>query len=237
MLSSVFTGEGILGLICIAAMLLISSFPNVASVSAATSGMPADRRSALWLTWTAAVLFLRMFVLITLLWLIHADVSLTSLFGNEVKLREFVLLGVGFYLLSRIVIQVVHYSDWKPIPSKGIAVSTVAPLFARSIPHAADGAFLAFGMSDSLPVMVAGIFLGAILVASGQKWLTALTARLPVLYSLTLGFALLVSLLILIEGVAGPALRISKTYIYFVIAFGFGVLLLSLRNRRNRQIS
>jgi predicted tellurium resistance membrane protein TerC len=226
-----FTFEAILGFICLLALLIFLSAP-AAGKSLDRLSVAGNKSTAPFLVLNAVQLFIRVMMIALATWVTQSRFGVTRIFGDTVSVRECALLAMGFYLLSRSVMLLNESSRAQDVSTP----QSLGGAIIQSIPLALDTSLVAFGMTDFPAVMVASVFaLMLILSLSGRKLADALRRR-PVLFTLSLGFVILISLLLVVNGVAGDALRISKTYLYFVVAFGFAVQLLAIRRRGNRQL-
>jgi predicted tellurium resistance membrane protein TerC len=235
-MTTLFTPEALLGLICIVTMLVITGIPLARNAAFIIKSLPATKHSAGWLAWGSVNLFFRILFLVVIIACLNADKSLFSLFGNGVQVRELVYLGLGFYLLSRAVIWLNRNQAARNAETTPVQHNPARALFLGGIPAGLDAAVITIGMSDAYIVMVAGILISMIILLTSGNKIASLGQSHPTLFTLSVAFCVLISLLLFIEGIAGPTLKVSKTYIYFAMAFGFAVQLISIRYRRNRRL-
>jgi predicted tellurium resistance membrane protein TerC len=235
MINRLFTPDGLLGLTCLAVMLILTGARYLQPAQNMIGRWDKHSQPAVWWSWAAAGLLFRVLFLGLFLWLLGLRPPLFSLFGNAVQLREIVYLALGFFLLSRTVIQInlAAHGNRQAMPEP--PATSIAALLGSVIPAAADAAIIALGMTDLTIVMVAGIFLGSILLVGFRGPIIRVVRAYPMINTLAVAFLTIISVLLFIEGIAGPALKISKTYLYFAMAFGFAVQLLSIRYRSSRR--
>ena len=91
-----------------------------------------------------------------------------------------------------------------------------------------DSVFTAVGLVRELPVMVAAIVVAILVMMWVSRSIGAFIARHPTIKVLALSF-----LLLIVVALVGEALHfeIPKGYLYFAMAFAFGVELINMRLR------
>jgi len=109
--------------------------------------------------------------------------------------------------------------------------SAVAQIALLDIVFSFDSVITAIGMSDRLWVMAAAIVIavGCMLLYAGV--VSRFVQRHPTLKMLALAFLILIGVALIADGIG---LHIPKGYIYFAMAFAFGVEMLNLRLRRRK---
>ena len=157
-----------------------------------------------------------------------------SPFGYEFAFsgRDLILLSGGLFLIGKSV----HEIHDKLEREDGAVTTRLAPTFASvivqivllDIVFSLDSVITAVGMARQIGVMVAAVVLamGFMLAFSGH--LSRFMDRHPTLKMLAMSFLLLVGFVLVAEGFHR---EIPKGYIYFAMAFAFGVEMLNLKVR------
>lgn len=217
--------ENILGFVCLVFLLVVLSATPLSSLADAT-GIPERKRTMLWVLSCAC---LRIGLLGVLLRLAIPHIPLFSLRDDSVTVRELLYVALGAYLLGRSAIGM----NRQPGNTFQRATNIVTPgaTIISVIPHAADGAVLSLGMSDEPAVMVAAVICAAVITYFSRRSLVRMAEIYRGVNRLAFASCMLASLLLIVEGIAG-GLIISKTYLYFAVAFAYGVLLLGIGRRR-----
>jgi len=91
-----------------------------------------------------------------------------------------------------------------------------------------DSVFTAVGLVRELPVMVAAIVAAIVVMMWVSRSIGAFIARHPTIKMLALSFLLLIGVALVGEGLH---FEIPKGYLYFAMAFAFGVELINMRLR------
>jgi predicted tellurium resistance membrane protein TerC len=90
----------------------------------------------------------------------------------------------------------------------------------------------AVGMVSDIPVMVLAILIAVAIMMFAAKPIGDFVDQHPTIKMLALAFLILVGVALIGEGVD---LHIPKGYIYFAMAFSFGVEMLNIRLRKTRK--
>ena len=107
----------------------------------------------------------------------------------------------------------------------------IVQIVAMDLIFSLDSVITAVGMAQSIPVMVAAIVMavGVMFIFAGA--ISRFVERHPTIKMLALSFLLLVGVVLVADGCGQ---HIEKGYIYFAMAFSFGVEVLNIRARAKR---
>jgi predicted tellurium resistance membrane protein TerC len=94
-----------------------------------------------------------------------------------------------------------------------------------------DSVITAVGMVDIIPVMAIAIIIAVLIMMLAAKPIGEFVDRHPSVKMLALSFLILVGVVLLGEGLD---LHVPKGYVYFAMAFAFGVELINIRMRKKR---
>ncbi len=223
-------------LVTLTALEIVLGIDNIIFISIVTARLPQKRQDFARRFGLSLAVLTRLALLVTVFWLSRLSAPLFSLFEQPFSLRDLVLIGGGLFLLAKSTLEIhgnlevgatprtasVHLS----VPSAVIQIALLDMVFSF------DSVITAIGMSDRLWVMAA-----AILIAVGFMLLYAgivsrFVQRHPTLKMLALAFLILIGVALIADGFS---LHIPKGYIYFAMAFAFGVEMLNLRLHRQKS--
>src|SRR4030095_13397074 len=111
-------------------------------------------------------------------------------------------------------------------------VGTLVQIAIIDIVFSLDSVITAVGMVDEIPVMVLAIVIAVGIMMFAAKPIGDFVDTHPTIKMLALSFLILIGVALIGEGFE---LHIPKGYIYFAMAFAFGVEMLNLRLRGKRQ--
>lgn len=217
------------------ALEIVLGIDNIIFISIVTARLPPARQTvARQLGLTLAVVT-RLALLAAIFWMSRLTAPLFTLFVRPFSLRDLVLIGGGLFLLAKSTLEIHGDLEGGSAPrAAGVRLSlasAVMQIALLDIVFSFDSVITAIGMSDRLWVMAAAIIIaiGFMLLYAGA--VSRFVQRHPTLKMLALAFLLLIGVALIAEGIG---LHIPKGYIYFAMAFAFGVEMLNLQLRRRR---
>jgi predicted tellurium resistance membrane protein TerC len=166
-------------------------------------------------------------------WLTHLTRPLLYFGGQIFSGRDLVLLAGGLFLIGKSVLEIhqtLEGAAGEPPPQRlrvGFA-AVVAQIAIIDIVFSLDSVFTAVGLVRELPVMVAAIVVAILVMMWVSRSIGAFIARHPTIKMLALSFLLLIGVALVGEGLH---FEIPKGYLYFAMAFAFGVELINMRLR------
>ena len=152
--------------------------------------------------------------------------------GHAVAGRDLILLAGGLFLIAKSTYEIHEKLEGEEsVQSGGKAArfgSIVVQIMLLDVVFSLDSVITAVGMAQQLWVMIAAVVLamGVMLFFAGA--IGDFVHRHPTLKMLALSFLLLIGVALVAESMHQP---IPKGYLYFSMAFAFGVELLNLRLR------
>ena len=176
----------------------------------------------------------RIALLLSVVWLTHLTRPLLYIGGQSFSGRDLVLLAGGLFLIGKSVLEIhqtLEGAAGEPQPQRlrDSFASVVAQIAIIDIVFSLDSVFTAVGLVRELPVMVAAIVVAILVMMWVSRSIGAFIARHPTIKVLALSFLLLIGVALVGEGLH---FEIPKGYLYFAMAFAFGVELINMRVRQ-----
>ena len=215
------------------ALEIVLGIDNIIFISIVTGRLPPARQAAARQLGLTLAVVTRLALLVTIFWLSRLSAPLFSLFERPFSLRDLVLIGGGLFLLAKSTLEIHGDIEEGFTPRASGAhlslASAVVQIALLDIVFSFDSVITAIGMSDRLFVMAAAIIIavGCMLLYAGA--VSRFVQRHPTLKMLALAFLILIGVALIADGIG---LHIPKGYIYFAMAFAFGMEMLNLRLRR-----
>jgi len=222
-----------LSLITLTAMEIVLGIDNVIFISILTDKLPPGRQPLARRLGLSLALILRLGLLFAITWVMGLTEPLIDILGKGFTGRDLILLGGGLFLIVKATreihenLEVVHEERKAPSGSGAFGIILVQ-ILALDIVFSLDSVITAVGMAQHISVMVVAmvIAVGVMLAFSGS--IAAFVNRHPSMKMLALSFLLLIGVVLVADGMGQ---HVGKGYIYFAMAFSFGVELLNMRVR------
>jgi predicted tellurium resistance membrane protein TerC len=225
-----FTPEGLLSLLMLATLEIVLGVDNLVFISIAVSRLPPERRSQARKFGLALACITRIALLMSLAWLARMTAPLFTVMGNEISVRDLVLIGGGLFLLIKGTMEI-HESveggdDEGP---NARAVSTFGYVIAQiaiiDIVFSLDSVITAVGLVNHVPIMAAAIIAAVLVMMLASDPVGNFIDKHPTIKMLALAFIILVGVALIADGLS---FHIPRGYLYFGMAFSAGVEALNL---------
>ncbi|MEO6302356.1 MAG: TerC family protein [Bacteroidia bacterium] len=223
-------------------MEVLLGIDNVIFVSIVMGRLPKEQTKRASLIWMTVGIVMRIALLFTMFYLISGEKILFTIFDHGVALKDIIMLAGGLFLLVNSTLEIHNKleganeegDDAKKNLKKGFR-AIMAQILLIDIVFSVDGIITAIGMaSDIITMSIAVIISMGIMFFYAPK-ISAFIEKHPTLKILALSFLVLIAVLLVVEGVHVEKIHIPKGYIYFAMAFSFGVELLNLKFRKKRN--
>jgi predicted tellurium resistance membrane protein TerC len=161
---------------------------------------------------------------------------LFSVSGHGFSGKDLVMIGGGLFLLWKSVreihggVEEEENAEAPRVPATFRAI--VFQIVMIDIIFSLDSVITAVGVAREIGVMIAAVILamGVMLVASAA--ISGFVNRHPTIKMLALSFLVLVGVVLIAEGFGE---HIPRGYIYFAMAFSFGVEMLNIKRRGRKR--
>jgi predicted tellurium resistance membrane protein TerC len=235
--------EAWMALATLTALEVVLGIDNIIFLAILVQRLPRARQKSARLIGLTLALVLRLILLTSLAWLVKLTTDLFTVLGQGISGRDLVLILGGLFLLVKATMEIGHEMD-ELDPAHELEVP--GPLGRASYPlmliqiglldlvFSLDSVITAVGMADHLPVMVIAVVIAIIFMMLFAGAVGDFITKHPTLKMLALSFLVLVGTALIADGLD---FHIPKGYIYFAMAFSFGVEILNqrVRARRARQ--
>jgi predicted tellurium resistance membrane protein TerC len=235
----IYSTEIWMALLTLTTLEIVLGIDNLVFISIAVSKLPPHRRPWARKFGLALACITRILLLISLAFLASMEQNLFTLFGNQISIRDLVLIGGGLFLLVKGTMEI-HDSmegrsedesiDTKPSAVFGWVIAQIAVI---DIVFSLDSVITAVGMlpPDQVPVMAAAIIIAVLVMIFASNPLGNFIDRHPTVKMLALAFIILVGVALIADGFD---VHIDRKFLYFAMAFSAGVESLNLVARRKQ---
>ena len=236
-MSQLLTGGVLASFLALTFLEIVLGVDNIIFLALAVQRLAPEQRARGRRIGLTLAMFLRIGMLVGLVWITRLDIALFTLMGHQFTIKDIVLLGGGLFLLFKGTTEI-HDSieadeEDAPAPAGGAAfVSVILQIGFINIIFSLDSVITAVGMTSNLPVMVAAVVASTAVMLFAAKSVGDFIQRRPTTKMLALSFILLVGVALIADGIG---FHLPRGYIYFAIAFSLFVELLNGAYRRARR--
>lgn len=238
--------DAVISLITLASLEIVLGIDNVIFVSILMGRLDDAQKLKARRLWMILGIAVRISLLMALGWLVANGNK--ELFGLNIgdkhigfNLRNVIMFIGGLFLLYKTVKEIHNKLEGDEHPGE---VSSTASSFGSIIGQIVlidmifsfDSIITAVGMARQVPVMIVAVIIAMIIMFFFSDKISTFIHKHPTLKMLALAFLLMVGFSLFFEGLE-PVHEghIQKGYIYFAMAFSFGVELLNMRMRRKAK--
>lgn len=233
------TLDALISLITLTTLEIVLGIDNVIFVSILMGKLEGPQRLTARRTWMIAGIIIRISLLMGLGWLVqNGSQTLFSVFGYGFSLRNVIMLAGGLFLLYKTVMEIHHKLEGDEeevqLKSKNNALGPIlAQIVLIDTVFSFDSIITAIGLANKVPVMIVAVVIAMIIMFFFSERISIFIHKHPTLKMLALSFLLMVGFSLFFEGLEPiHESHINKGYIYFAMAFSFGVELLNMKLRK-----
>jgi predicted tellurium resistance membrane protein TerC len=225
-----------IALATLTALELVLGVDNIVFISILAGKLPPEERNRARRIGLALAMFMRIALLLSIVWVIRLTAPLFSVLGTEFSGRDLILILGGLFLIAKSTHEI-HQKlegETEHAPGRGAAASfgsVIAQIVALDAIFSLDSVITAVGMVSEIPIMVLAIVLAVLFMMWFARPLGDFVERHPTVKMLALSFLLLVGTALIADGFE---IHIPRGYIYFAMGYSIFVEMLNLRLRRAR---
>jgi predicted tellurium resistance membrane protein TerC len=232
------TTEFWVALFTLSSLEIVLGVDNLVFISVAVSRLPHSRRPSARRFGLALACVTRILLLLSIVFLKRMSAPLLLFYGNELSMRDLVLIGGGLFLMVKGTMEIHQTVEGaeEDGPDKGKASPrfgwVIVQIAIIDIVFSLDSVITAVGLVDFIPVMVAAIVLAMLVMVLASNPVGEFIEQHPTVKMLALAFLLLVGVALIADGFD---LHIPRAYLYFAMAFSGGVEGLNILSKRREQ--
>ena len=246
-MTHLLTADSIISLITLALLEIVLGIDNVIFVSILMGRLEQKNKLKARRLWMMLGITVRIALLMALGWLVANGNK--ELFGLDISgvhygfnLRNMILFGGGLFLLYKTVKEIhgkLEGEEHLDIDGKKATASfgsIIAQIILIDMIFSFDSIITAVGMAKHVEVMIIAVVIAMIIMFFFSEKISSFIHQHPTLKMLALAFLLMVGFSLFFEGLQPiHGSHIEKGYIYFAMAFSFGVEMLNMRMIRKSK--
>ncbi len=213
---------------------IVLGIDNIIFISILTGRLPREQQAKGRYVGLSLAMVMRILLLFSLTWIMSLTDELFEILGQSISARDVILLGGGAFLMAKATREVHNSLEGEHHAKSGAVVSflgVLAQIAIIDIVFSLDSVITAVGLVDEIEVMVAAIVTAVGIMMLASTMISEFVENHPTVKMLALTFLILIGLTLMGEGLD---FHTPKGYIYFAMAFAFGVELLNLRVKSAR---
>ena len=249
-MSYLFTIDSLISLITLALLEIVLGIDNVIFVSLLMGRLPDEKKLLSRKIWMVLGIAVRTILLLGLGWLVtNGNIEI---FGLDIaqkhigfNLRNLILLAGGLFLLYKTVKEIHEKLEGDEDfnignkKNKASFANIMSQIVLVDMIFSFDSIITAVGMAKHVEIMICAVVIAMIIMFFFSEKISTFIHKHPTLKMLALAFLLMVGFSLFFEGLQPVhGSHIEKGYIYFAMAFSFGVEMLNMwmRKRKNAKV-
>jgi predicted tellurium resistance membrane protein TerC len=225
-----------LAFLTLTALEIVLGIDNIIFISILTDRLPEAQRARGRFLGLTLAMAMRILLLLSLTWVMQLRTNLFVVLDEGFSGRDLILILGGAFLIFKSTVEV-HNSleglrdgHGQPVAPSFLAV--LAQIGIIDIVFSLDSVITAVGLAKHVEVMIAAIVVSVLIMMASSGTIARFVGEHPTIKMLALSFLLLIGVTLVAEGLD---FHVPKGYIYFAMAFSFGVEVLNIRVRSRRE--
>ena len=215
---------------------LVLGIDNIIFISILVSKLPAAQQESARRIGLFMAMFMRIGLLLLLSIIIGLVEPLFTVMDQPFSGRDLILLAGGLFLIWKSTGEIHHSLEGDEAPADVKArvnvMATIVQIMLIDLVFSLDSIITAVGMVDDVRIMIAAVVVSLGLMMLFAKGIGEFVDAHPSIKMLALSFLVVVGVVLVAEGCGH---HVPKGYIYFGMAFAFGVEMLNIRFRKKRS--
>jgi predicted tellurium resistance membrane protein TerC len=243
-----FDTQTIIAFLTLAILEIVLGIDNIIFISIIANRLPLEIRNQVRRFGLLFALITRVLLLLSLSWVMGLTSPLFNVFNQDISGRDLILLLGGLFLLWKsskeiyLEVEAVEHekvseeasssnSEELKKSTKKLFWGSVIQIGILDIVFSLDSVITAVGLVDEILIMVAAVIASMFIMLFAAKPIGDFVNNHPSIKVLALSFLSIVGIVLIAEGLN---FHIPKGYIYFGMAFSFGVEILNIRSRTKK---
>jgi len=240
-MEQLFTTESLISLLTLVLMEVVLGIDNVIFVSIVMNRLPEQKRLQARRIWMFTGIGVRVILLLCIGYIVRAVNPLFHIGSHGFSLRDLIMLGGGLFLLIKTTREIHHKleGEEETLNVKGggkqlSLLNVVGQIIVIDTVFSFDSIITAVGLAKQVPIMIIAVIIAMIIMFLFAPRISDFIHKHPTLKMLALSFLVMVGAILIIEGWDAERAHDLhlKNYVYFAMAFSFGVEMLNMVMRK-----
>jgi predicted tellurium resistance membrane protein TerC len=239
-MTELLTIDSLISLVTLSLLEIVLGIDNVIFVSIVMGRLPVAKQPIARRIWMLTGIGVRVVLLLCLGWLVRNPLKFDIL-GYTFELGNIVMLIGGLFLIIKTVTEIHEKLEGDEEAKETTAKSKVSTtllnavfqIIAIDLVFSFDSMITAIGLAKHVEVMIVAVVIAMFIMFLFSGKISDFIHKHPTLKMLALSFLVMIGFALFFEGMHPiHHQEIPKGYIYFAMAFSFGVELLNMRIRK-----
>ncbi|MBL7766315.1 MAG: TerC family protein [Chitinophagaceae bacterium] len=235
-----FSIDTLISLLTLTLLEIVLGVDNVIFVSIIMGRLEEAKQKTARKLWMLTGISVRVILLLCLSWLVkHGNTALFHILDKPFNLRSLIMLGGGLFLLIKTVGEIHQKLEGEEHSvstgtKTGNLMKVMIQIIAVDLVFSFDSIITAVGMAQHVEVMIMAVIIAMFVMFLFAGKISSFIEKHPTVKMLALSFLVMIGVVLLVEGWdAEKAHDLHlKNYVYFSMAFSFGVEMLNLQLRK-----
>jgi predicted tellurium resistance membrane protein TerC len=227
------TAEGWAALLTLTVLEIVLGIDNIIFIAIVAGKLPPGQRERARRTGLFLAMFIRIALLLSIVWVMGLTRPLAVIFGVELSGRSLILAGGGLFLIFKSTVEIhdnLEGEQHEHAPRRQAVsfMGVIVQILLLDIVFSLDSVITAVGMAEYVSIMIAAIIIAVFTMLFAATAIADFVERHPTVKMLALAFLLLIGISLIAEGLGQ---HVPKGYIYFAMGFSVFVEMINLRVR------
>lgn len=226
-----------ISLLTLTGLEIVLGIDNIIFISILAGKLPREQQDKARKLGLSLALFTRLLLLASIAWMAKLTTPLFTLVGHGVSGRDLILILGGLFLIVKSTMEIHEKLEGESEHARSVQAmarfsQVIVQILLLDVVFSLDSVITAVGMAQHLAIMVTAVIIAMGVMLFSAASISDFVNKHPTLKILALSFLLLIGVTLVAEG---TGLHIPKGYIYFAMAFSFGVEMINLRLRKGAK--
>ncbi len=212
---------------------LVLGIDNIIFISILVDKLPVAQREMARRIGLFMAMFMRIGLLLVLAWIVGLVEPLFTVLGQGISGRDLILILGGLFLIWKSTGEIHQSLEGDEAHGSSAVKATLTAVILQimviDLVFSLDSIITAVGMVDDVRVMIAAVICSVALMMLFAGPIGRFVSAHPTIKMLALAFLVVVGVVLVAEGFGH---HVPKGYVYFAMAFSFGVEMLNIRLRK-----
>ncbi len=218
------------------ALELVLGIDNIIFISILVDKLPRAQQNFARRLGLAMAMIMRIGLLLVLAWIVGLVAPLFTVLDQEISGRDLILILGGLFLVWKSTTEIHGSLEGEQGHTAAHVKATLAAVILQimiiDMVFSLDSIITAVGMVDDVRIMIAAVIVSVLLMMLFAAPIGHYVSTHPSIKMLALAFLVVVGVVLIAEGFDT---HVPKGYVYFAMAFSFGVEILNIRMRRRSK--